>query len=420
MIYKITLFVFLFVSFHYSKAQKSFEPGYLLVSAGDTLKGYIDYKNWSKNPETISFRNTADGAAKTYGLSDLEGFYVHGESYIKAEVDVNTSPSSIDELSYSPLPKLEKTTAFLLTLNSGPKGLYYLKGKDDKVQLYVSDKPGAYELLVEHRYLANNASRQVVTVNQYREQLKKFFSDCEAVMAGNKKVFYSSKMIGQVFDRYYAQCASTKPAVSYKSPASVTQFGIIAGLTGSKLSFEGVYDPRLVHGNFPVSRNATGGLFFNLLVPRLKQRISVYNELAFVSYKTSSVDETRYSGDSYNRWTSTMGYNYIKLINMVRYYIPAGGLKLFLNAGISNAAAISETNEEIIESKFSGPQPLVSKNIVLGATRKHELGFVAGLGATYKKFGAEFRYESTNGMSALQDLKSKISRTYLLVSYRIK
>ncbi|WP_031526409.1 outer membrane beta-barrel protein [Dyadobacter crusticola] len=420
MIYKITLFAFLLITFHYAKAQKSFEPGYLLVFANDTLNGYVDYKNWSRNPETISFRSAPGDAAKTYGLDEIEGFYVHGERYIKAEVDVNTSPSTIDELSHSPLPKLEKRTAFLMFINSGPKSLYYLKGRDDRVQLYISDKPGVYELLVDHRYLASNASKQVVTVNQYRDQLKKFFSDCEGVMTDKRKIFYSSKAISQLFDRYYAQCASTKPAVSYKSPTSVSQFGVVAGLSGSRLSFEGVYDPRLVNGNFPVSYHATGGLFLNLLVPRLKQRISIYNELAFVSYKTSIVDETRYAGENYNRWTSTMGYNYIKLANMVRYYIPAGGLKLFVNAGISNALAISETNEEIIESRFYNPQPVVSRNIVLGATRKHELGLVAGVGATYRKFGAEFRYESTNGMSSLLDLKSKVKRSYFLVSYRFK
>jgi hypothetical protein len=418
--HKIALLILLLLSFHYSKAQKAFEPGYLLIAPNDTLRGYIDYKNWSRNPETISFKISPEEKAETYGLGELTGFYVHGESYIKAEVDVDITPSKVDELAYSPLPKLQRTTAFLLTINGGPKGLFYLNGKGGKVQLYISDKPGIYQLLINHRYITSNGLRQIVTPNQFRTQLKNFFSECEGLIADNTAISYSSQSIEKVFNRYYEKCTSKELVTAYKLENSQVQVGVVAGLSASKLSFKGAYSSKILKGNFPISNNVSGGLFLNITVPRLKQRFSVYNELAFVSYKTSTVYQIDYSDNNYNRWTNSLGYGYIKLTNMARYHIPAGNVKLFVNGGISNAIAVSETNKEITESSFYTSQPVVTENVVFGDTRKYELGFAVGLGAVYKKFGAELRHESTNGMSVLVDLKSTIKRYYFLLSYRLK
>lgn len=36
-------------------AQKNLQPGAVITSRGDTLKGFIDYRNWEKNPIAIDF-----------------------------------------------------------------------------------------------------------------------------------------------------------------------------------------------------------------------------------------------------------------------------------------------------------------------------------------------------------------------------
>ena len=414
---KFAVFTFLLLSFHYSKAQKSFEPGYLVTSPGDTTRGYIDYKSWSRNPETISFKASPEEKAETYGLSDIEGFGVHGENYVKAHVEINTSATEIDKLSSSPTPEVIKTVAFLLVVNNGPKGLFYLKDKDAKVHLYVRDRDGAYQLLINHRYLAANG--QVVNVTYYREQLKNFFAECEGLVADQRMLPYSQQSIGKVFDRFYEKCSSQKaPATSYKPTGSSIQVGVVAGLASSKLSFEGSVEPELVNGDFPLSNKISGGVFLNLVFPRLKQRASLYNELAFTSYKSSVKKQTTYSDDSYSRVTNTFGFGYIKLINMVRYQIPIGGLKLFLNGGVTNGQAISTTNERMTEDRFQNSDPLITKHEAIEAAKKYEFGFIYGLGVSYKKFGLEVRQEISEGMSRYYKLTSNVKRNYFLLSYR--
>lgn len=418
--FKFACLVLFVLSFQYAKAQKSFEPGYLVTSPNDTIRGYIDYKSWSRNPETINFKTSSGEKAETYGLSDMEGFGVHGENYVKAQVEINISPTDIDKLSSSSVPEVIKTVAFLLVVNNGPKGFFYLKDKAGKVQLYIREKEGPYQLLINHRYLAGNGSQKVVTVTYYREQLNNFFAECPGLIANQKLLPYSQSSIGKVFDRFYAKCSSPKtPVVSYKPTSSLIQVGIAAGLSSSKLSFEGPVEPELVNGGFPVSNKVSGGVFLNYVFPRLKQRASLYNELAFTSYKSSIANQTTYSDNSYSKVRTTFGFGYIKLINMVRYQIPVAGLKLFLNAGVTNGRAISVTNERMTEDRFQTSAPTVTRKVAMDGARKYEFGLIFGLGVNYKKFGIELRHETSNGMSLYDKLKSNVKRNYFLLSYRL-
>ncbi|MDR6807776.1 hypothetical protein J2Y45_004976 [Dyadobacter sp. BE34] len=405
------------LSFHFSKAQKPFEPGYIVIAPNDTVRGYIDYKSWSRNPETINFKALTGEKTETYGLSDMEGFGVHGENYVKAHVEVNISATEIDNLASSPVPEVVKTAAFLLVVNNGPKGLFYLKDKDGKVQLYIRDKDGPYQLLINHRYLAANG--QVVNVTYYREQLKNFFADCPGLIADQRMLPYSQQSIGKVFDRFYEKCSSQKGAVtSYKPTGSLIQVGVVAGLSSSKLSFEGPVVPELVNGDFPLSNKVSGGVFLNFVFPRLKQRASLYNELVFTSYKSSVVRESTFSDDGLSKVTNTFGFGYIKLVNMVRYQIPIGGFKLFLNGGVTNGQAISVTNERKKEDRFQNSDPIVTRQEAISAPKKYEFGFIYGLGISYKKFGLEVRQEISEGMSRYYKLTSNVKRNYFLLSYR--
>jgi len=56
----IRLIIFLSVIFFSGNnvlAQSNFLTGHFINIAGDTIHGEIDYRNWDKNPNKITFRN---------------------------------------------------------------------------------------------------------------------------------------------------------------------------------------------------------------------------------------------------------------------------------------------------------------------------------------------------------------------------
>lgn len=146
---------------------------------------------------------------------------------------------------------------------------------------------------------------------------------------------------------------------------------------------------------------------------------SINNELIFTSYQTSG---TRNDFEHENQYTITyteIGYSYLKLSNMLRFNYPVGSMLFNLNAGISHAIAISETNYRKTESRFFTTENM-SEGKAIEGTRSHELGFIVGLGTKFKRYSLDIRYERGNGMSDSHSLNSPTRRFYLFLRYRLK
>lgn len=107
-----------------------FRPGYVVNHQGDTLRGYIEYRNWSVNPQMIHFKAAPAAQIVTYKPADLSAFSVAEECYERAAIQVESSSNSFDKLSDSADFKLKADTVFLQALVKGRKSLYFLKSKD--------------------------------------------------------------------------------------------------------------------------------------------------------------------------------------------------------------------------------------------------------------------------------------------------
>ena len=69
-------FLFVFVGLILTTSlfsQQNFVPGYIIQQGGDTLKGFIDYRNWAKNPAKIKFKKTEQAAVTEYKPFDILG-----------------------------------------------------------------------------------------------------------------------------------------------------------------------------------------------------------------------------------------------------------------------------------------------------------------------------------------------------------
>jgi hypothetical protein len=81
------LFIILFLSVFIpllSIAQSNYKPGYVVTTKGDTLKGFIDYREWDINPRSINFKSNGSSDAKSLTPADITFFNVNTfESYQK-------------------------------------------------------------------------------------------------------------------------------------------------------------------------------------------------------------------------------------------------------------------------------------------------------------------------------------------------
>jgi len=417
-LYIILLTFLALVAFEPAFCQENYLPGYILSLHGDTVAGYVDYRNWERNPEKIYFRESQDGSKSTFTPLDIKGFGVTDEVYESAIVETETSTVSTQYLSYSSELIFKKDTAFLQAVVKGAKSLYFYKDRSGKEQFYIG-QDSSYELLIYKRYLKDNEGQAVIAENKkFIGQLTIYLHDCPSIQKKLNTADYRVNSLENVFLSYY-DCIRAGMTFHKKTEKVTTAIGVLAGvsLTSLTLRSSDPYFSYLVNANYDLSVNFSGGLYFDVILPRNQGKWSICNELIWSSYKVNGQVDDFVNENKYTITYTTLGYSYLKMNNMVRFRYPVGKLSLFINAGISNGYAIIEINQKKQESKLY-TQIRIEEGKALSDSRRYELGVVAGVGAAIGRFSFEARYERGNGMSTYSALNSSTNRIYFLLGFR--
>lgn len=399
-------------------AQKNFLPGYIVTNQKDTVPGFIDYRNWKRNPVEITFSKNNDQTVTTYHPGEIASFSVSDEIYESATVEIEVSPTKISDLSYEPDFRVEEETAFLQSLVRGNKSLYYLLNRSGNNNFYIKNGT-MYELLLYKIYAkSENFAKLAIKNKVYTGQLLNYLKDCPDIKSTITMKRYLQKDLTSLFNSYYA-CTNRNAEFNKKTERMTAEFGVLAGISIANIKVSGRSYPYLTHTNFSTSVNPTGGLFLNLVLPRNQGRFSINNELLFTTYKIEGT-HVDYESEDVNTITyTTFKTSQIKLNTMTRIKIPVQKIHLHLEAGISNAYAFSITADRTRDIKFYS-QDEVIKDKALKNTRRYEQGLLAGIGAEYKKLSFTVRYEGSNGISTANTLKTVINRVYVVAGFRIK
>ncbi|WP_242919575.1 hypothetical protein [Pontibacter liquoris] len=241
----LTIITFIFLLPLLAAAQSNFRPGLVVTTQGDTLRGYIDYREWRNSPETITFRTTPDaGTAQQLTPENSRYLEVSGlEAYQQYH-----GPISMDQIQYNHLtvgPDTSRLTAtvFMKVVSTG-KNLRLLSYTDNiKTRFFLAERPQGqvYELGYRKYFVNTNQGRKVNTLNLYAGQL---------VLAAAKYGPVSEELKQQIFGADYSTAAlaavvaaingAQKP-VSEKagSRPSSLRFFVGAGLTASNARFKG-------------------------------------------------------------------------------------------------------------------------------------------------------------------------------------
>ena len=415
---RLMMFIISILFCHMLNAQQNFQAGYIVSSQGDSIHGYIDYRNWEMNPKAVEFKKDLNSSIVKYFPLDIQSFGVLDEIYQSAIVQTEVSPVHINDLDNKSELIFETDTTFLQTLLRGSYSLFYYKNRIGKDQFYVK-KGGGYDLLIYKRYLKEeNGVNRLVENKIYIGQLVSYFSDCQSVQSKFKRLDYDKKSIINIFVNY-ADCINSKITFQKIPEGIITNIGIVGGvsLTNSKFSGPASFN-YLTKSEFETSVDFAGGLFFDFVFSRNNRKWSIYNEVNFSTYSLESQYTDYVSSNNYTISDLQMKFSYLKMNNMLRFKYPVGKAFIFANAGISYGFLKTEVNIRNEEKHFSsiitykyGP--------VLKDTRSLELGIVAGLGVNYNRFSIEVRYETGSGVSAYTALGNRVTRYHFLLGYTI-
>lgn len=127
----------------FSFAQSNYKPGYVVTLKGDTVKGFIDYREWDLNPETIDFKSSlTDKSRAKYGVEELNSFSVTGlESYVRYSGSISTNPTDPYQIQNYRDTSFRVGTVFLKVLEKGDRIALYSYKDELKTRFFIGDNP---------------------------------------------------------------------------------------------------------------------------------------------------------------------------------------------------------------------------------------------------------------------------------------
>jgi hypothetical protein len=172
--YNLLIIAFLFPLF--SSAQSNYKPGYMVTLKGDTLRGFIDFREWNNNPDAISFKKMiSDGKGQKYTPNEISFFNITGfEVYQKYSGPISMDVVNIDHLGTGKDTSFRTAAVFLKVLQKGSNIAFYAYNDDIKARYFVSDRPDfTAKELIYRIYQANDANGSIKTFSDetYLKQL---------------------------------------------------------------------------------------------------------------------------------------------------------------------------------------------------------------------------------------------------------
>lgn len=400
-----------------TSAQSHYQPGYIVSAQGDTLHGLIDYRNWEHNPNKLFFKAQANAAKECYTPLAIKEFGIANENYEGAIVETEVSRDDLYNMDTSKTLRIKVDTTFLQAIVRGPKSLYYYKNGYGKEFFYIKEN-SKFTLLAYKKFLTYyDFDKKIDEVNTYIGQLAIYLNDCPVLYQYLGNIKYTSRSLEKLFRQYYSSQPQSM-TFSRKTEGIRPEFGVLAGISVSTLKFESDYFPELVNAGYKPSTNFSAALFMDAIFPKGFGKYSFYNELLFTSLKVNGSYVFNYVYNNHPLIEQTeIGYSYLKLNSMVRYKYPVRGIMLYVNAGISNGLVVNQTNVNTITEQSPNSKETVTRKAIR-ITTPYEFGFLGGLGARYKCYSFEMRYEIGNGMSDISILSSNTQRYFFLLGYK--
>jgi hypothetical protein len=158
----------------FSSAQVNFKNGLVVTLKGDTVHGFINYREWNSNPDIITFKNGANSTPQKFTVNEISYFSVEDlEAYQKY-----TGPISMDATNTQHLFTVRDTSSkiasvFLKVLQKGKNIALYSYTDALKARFFVSEAPDFKISELVYRIYEGQDTKQGSTVNEntYQNQL---------------------------------------------------------------------------------------------------------------------------------------------------------------------------------------------------------------------------------------------------------
>jgi hypothetical protein len=394
-------------------AQGKYENAALILTSGDTLKGFIQNKDWKVSPKSILFKTQLSDESVRYDVSQISSFHLHdsNELFESATVAVDKSISSEQN---ADVTAVIPETALIRVLLKGEVSLYHYG--DTRDHFFVRrGQEKLTELVVEKKIVNKDGVSGIKITEKFKYTLSAVFDDCPLINAEIQKSRLTAKSLMNLFHAYYI-CKAQEPSYTETRVNEKIRTGVLAGYSSTSYRITGGQDYMRVE--YENGSSPSVGAYVIFVGSRNFESWSFYNELLYQAYSINSKEPfTKTSGGTTWDYTNTASFSFLKLISGPRYQFPfPTKVRPFLNVGFSVSFPLKNDAHTMIH-KYSTTSD-TSEKLTYG-TRRFEIGIWGGAGINYNRFSFEVRLERPKGWSGYPSMRVYTDNAYVLVAYRL-
>lgn len=409
----ISLFLCCMLMTYAVVAQRNYVPGVIITLKNDTLKGFIDFRNWYQSPTEIVFKESLSNATEQrFKPADINGFKVAEPEveFVSRKLRIDITRQDINSLNEKTERTVQDTPVFLMKIVTGRYNLYEYTDMFSRAHyIYDAQDAPATELEYIQRYVQRSSGSGIYTEERYKDQLTVLFADNAALVAKVGKVSYWEANLKKLFLAYNNHkapgAAAQKPVTAQKKARLPVTYGIMGGIAFNRYPFSGA--ALIGQAEYENSKGAIGGIWTEIPLGRSGRNISFNAELLYKKLETTGVLNSFYGGG-----VLKFGFSYLQVNTLFRYTYPTKTpVRPYINVGIGNGFVIKTSENSLQRRPEYQPEKAIDK------PRTYEQTLVGGIGVKIYKINAEVRYTSGNGFSPYAGGKSAIRSFQILAAY---
>lgn len=159
------------------KAQSNYKPGYIVNLKGDTIHGFIDYREWDTSPAFIKFKASAESKITKLSPHDINIISISKNAeYQRYAGRITTDPTNTDIMIEERDTTFRTDTVFLELIQRGKNLALYSYSDNIKTRYFIGEQPDytPVELIYRLYYdfdKASHLSGRTVNEDTYLKQL---------------------------------------------------------------------------------------------------------------------------------------------------------------------------------------------------------------------------------------------------------
>ncbi len=191
----------LWLSSFYLMAQKSYQPGYILLGHQDTLHGLINASNANQSARYCLFKTNESATPVQYYPDDIDGYFVEGNRCYVAKTFFRNQL---------------QIQRFLEYLVDGTIDLYYLADQDSDY-FYLEKDGTMYELDNREATILKDGKRYKKPSYAYRSILRVIMKDAYPIFDLIEDADFHFKDLVHVTEKYLEFTCPDEPCITYRN-----------------------------------------------------------------------------------------------------------------------------------------------------------------------------------------------------------